>query len=454
MADEARRDDLDPIAESSNVAEERGRLSPAMKVTLPDSFRREFAEVMGKVRSLVEDAESARADRAATGDLARVLELNAALLRSVFENQQRLLPSEERSQKVESLTLSTRALNDTFRSMSKSQDALAARLGAKEASRRGALVLAFSGVAAACVLAGLFVGILRERTRTDALRADVAALKQEIAQVDRDRLAELADHYEERTKSLEDDFLAGRSKLTDSQSRIDAAETRARELERERTSLKKEIEEVRNATVASEIFAKRESERADRLANELETTHRALDSVKDGQAAHPMAARSESARESTDHVETARAADSSTLASASPPAEVTEPKEVVSTDPELLERVRTDFNRLLGTSTTGPTYRLVAIEGVGPSFLQGVVVECGDGGRSSPKTVEAEELRVTGGEIGGIVELQFRNGHLLLQDRTYPFLNGRYGIPVLGAKPHDLANSAIPLYHATVPEKS
>jgi hypothetical protein len=429
-------DDERPIPESGDDAAAGGDLAPA-KVLLPEAFRREFAEVMGKVRVLVEDAERVRSDRETGRDLSQVLEANATLLRTLLESQQRLLGSDERAQKLESLAVSTRALNDTFRAMSKSQEALAARLETKERSRRWALGVGIGAIVVAGVLAGAFAGTLRERAHTDELRADLARLKDDVGQNDRDRLASLAGHYEDRNDSLQHDVLAGQSELQDSKSRLQTTEEKARTAE-------SALAETRTALAASEALARSETERADRLASEIEVARRAIDSMKDEEERRKaeQAARESSAPQGPVLPPPVAGPPAATVAAETD--DSAEKPEEVDTDRAHRDRVVADFNRAVQSSNGTMAYRLTSIGGVGAAFLHDVVVDVVDRERATRKSIEAAELEVAT-DAAGEVELRFRDGRLVQAGRPFPFLNGHYTVPMLGLRADAFSGSSVPI---------
>ncbi len=437
------------------------------KAELPESFRRELEEVTRAVRVIVEQAERARSDRETTHALKRVLEANATLLSALFESQKRVLGSDEKSRRAEALTLSTRALNECFRDVAKSQEALAARLESSQRSKKGVGIVAVGAVAVACLLGGLlYGGLIRDRDRASKIDGELSVLRERLASNDRDQLVGLAERFEQRHREVEEALLTQKSENLTLGQKLDEALSRAAGVERDQEALKSSLEQTRAALLETEALARRETDRAARLAGELEVTQQAMDVVKSRGEIPTSPSRDASGKASPEqrssipgtgdrsgstHVDGSASPVGGSQESAHAPAGTAEQaeKESISTEPTLLDKVCGEFNARFGQVDGGLAYRLVSLAGVGPTSLRGVVVECYDGERRSRKSIESDRLEVIANTSTGEVELRFLDGKLVYQGRPYPFLNGRYGVPVLGAKAGDVVSSAVPTIQVT-----
>lgn len=394
-------------------------------------------------------------------EIAAAMTVQAEILKRLHQSQNEIQEALARDKRGEMMIQSTRALNDSFRGMQKTQEKLLDRLDEESARPKrtawyvgGAAVI----VALAIGLTGLFV--------TDAVRETGAELKaggmderSAAALAELERIGARLDGLEStdrETFQSELRALRGRvSSLSEERARLvverDALrEERGRLLERFETTDER-IEAAEDRVRRAEDRARNAEDQADRLAK---------GKMADQELVAKLSSTIEALRAAQGRVLPAGEGGAATAAEtnggepgATPATGPSEERPASAGSNTPAERAADDafvtlLNDLLTKHRSSNSYTLVSVRGFDDEGLLGIALEERGADGSLSKTLHAERLRFRLGRTGRTLNLGFEKGHIVYRRRgrdiESPFFKNTYDLVVFGVETTPWMNAGLP----------
>jgi len=387
-------------------------------------------EVVAEIRGALVEARVAAEQRAAHGplrDLAEALRSNAEALRAIQETQERIARTVDRADRSEAVIQSTQALNDTFRGVRATQEALVTRL--EEEERRP---LRYGIAAAALVAATAAAAAWWFVRREDGLRGRIEDLRAGMGTADREA-------WERSRREAEKDLLDRLESLS-RQSSLSEADRSARE--KDLLALKGSLEAlrrdgdalaVRRGQMEAEVARLRQDNAS--LRSELEVQRRASEEAA-------RALREREARElAVAAAPPAPVPAMATLAPPSSPGQEPGTKPPASPDPPAAPRlgptavtdqgqvrkVLDDLNALLERGEGVDRYRVLSSGAVDGDRLVRATLESRGADGAVRRSFEAAEARFVLQAASRSLEIRLRGGSVTyLGRRTVRFPDDRY----------------------------
>jgi len=377
-------------------------------------------------------------------DLAEAFRQNSETLKSMAEGQARLGRRIEKSDRSEAVVQSTKALNETFRGVQRTQERLMGRLD--EEKKRPVRLL----VAAAVVFVALVGGSLyllftwldgRDRLNGQERQETIAGIVDVHADVVDDLQSKL---LRAETELARREALAGSAaeSILDLTARISDLEEINRGLHENQAQLRREV--MQNAGLQSTIS---------RLSGELEETGRTLQQER--QAAAGLEEQVKLLQEKL--AQMARRA--AIAPSAAPPAsapdasEETPPESAppvvpagAATDPGELDRIAGILNRLIAESRGEESYEFTKIGGARGRMLYNVEVANYDRNGAEVKRIEAGEAHIVVDVPQRRVDIRFKNGYIYYYGVRAPFWGGGYLVSVVNVNPATWLGSGLTIF--------
>ena len=405
------RDDPDgpPVAPSSALSAP-GRLPP---------------EVVAEIRNALVEARVTAEQRAAYGplrDLADALKSNAEALRAVQETQERIARTVDRTDRTEAVLQSTQALNDTFRGVRATQEALVERLKTEEKRPlRFGLAAGLLVAATAAVAGWLFL------RREDDLRGRIEGLRADMGTADREA-------WEKSRRSAEKDLL-DRLETLSKESTLSEADRNSRE--KDLLKLRDDLEAVRRegdalairrGQMESEIARLRQENAS--LRTDAEAQRKAAEQATGAlQAAEARAVVPPPAPSPPDPIPptSPRPPSASPLSPSPPPSSPPSLGPGAVTDAGQVKRVVDALNALLAGVGGGDRYRVTSAGAVDGDRLVRVALESLGADGTVRRSFEAEEVRFVLLAASRSLEIRLRGGTVTyLGHRTVRFLDDRH----------------------------
>jgi hypothetical protein len=356
-------------------------------------------------------------------DLAEAFRAHSESLRSLAEGQARIGKRLERSDRSEAIVQSTKALNDTFRGVQRTQERLMGRID-REGKRPLLMVLGVVGALAVFVGGTLWIVLSWLDTRDEAERTEEGRSIAGLVADNSDRLEGLHERLAEKREEsaeLERRREEQARRVTELEAALQAKETEIADLVGARGALTRALRE--NASLSSEVarlsgeLSKAREElsleraRLEEKERELGEKERRIAELS-GASVAPGAAPSEPA---------------GATSSAVPPEAVTNVGE--------LRRITTVLNGLLLGTRESESYRFLRIGGARGKVLYDVTAVNIDTSGKETKRIEAAECRVVLDAPQRRAELRFRRGHVYYHGVKAPFWGGKYVVQVVNVDP-------------------
>jgi HAMP domain-containing protein len=409
--------------------------------------------------------------RAPLDSIATAMQAQVELLRRLNERQRSLEDVVRDEKRHELVVNSARALNDAFRGMRESQEALAERLrdGGGGASKGFRILSAVGVVAAVAALFGLWFAF-----RKGAEELGSVAKTIEAPRADAEARAAI-DDLAARVRGVEaSEREAFRGELDRLRAATDAAAAERASLQKERDLAREELGLLRNKAAefekqAIDLRARFEASEKEvaRLTTQNVADQRlisqlngALETLRNRAAAAAKAATS-GAPEGVGGETSPPAIDAATprvedLVEAAKPTDAPKeegPTSAKADDPSrdlpFSPGQRDDLNALLARHRGSSRYSVVSASKIVDKKLQNVVMEVRAADGSLDKTIEAESMAVKISPRGELLDLDFESGAVVFhgsvsgRDARSPFFNGRYQIVLLGAPAKDWLSSGL-----------
>jgi len=370
-------------------------------------------------------------------DLAEAFRSNSDAMKSLAEGQARLGRRIEKSDRSEAVVQSTKALNDTFRGVQRTQERLMGRL---DDEKKQPLRLLIASAAVFVVLVGGSLYLLftwldgRDRTAGQDRKETIESI-----------VAGHADVVEDL-----------RAKLTRAESELVRRDTVAENASENMHDLARKLAEVEEQNIglranqkelSREVMQNTELQTTiSRLTVELERKSRELEAERlsrVGLEERIAALKDELSRMASRPAATPSAAPPAEVPGEAAPDSVTEPEEPTpapvpegaATDPEELARIIGLLNRLIADVRGEESFKFTTIGGARGKTLYDVEVANFDKTGAEIKRIRAGEVRIVVDVPQRRVELRFKNGHIYYYGVRAPFWGGGYIVSIVNVNP-------------------
>jgi hypothetical protein len=423
----------------------------------------------GTVARLIVDAREGAVDRAAAeaiskplGDLAQAFALQAEVLKSVHDNQQRMQAAIDDDKKSEMMLSSTKSLNETFKGVRGTQKELLEELR-RERGAKSRWVWAVLVLGLAILGMGLWMWLDRndgveERQRelegrVGNMQASILPRLEDEAKREREEKERVRKELEEarlderrasdRFESSQGSLISLRAEIDSWKKRAESAESelaQLRELQREDARRLRELEDKKRELDEQVTFYLRKAEAAEkkatRLNDEILTQLRSQGSAgADALAGAPTTPIVDPALERANEIERLKkeALAAAAKTEAEKPAGESPnpvPPTIQSADPAAL---MASLNKLMSRHKSNGRFRFTQIGGVKEGRLTDVVFEESVPGVGVKKEVSAKYCEIQLSGRADLVEFFFREGTKRVRLRktgklgpSNPFYNGEY----------------------------
>ncbi len=391
-------------------------------------------------------------------DLAEAFRQNAETLKNLTESQSRLSRKIDKSDRSEAVMQSTKALNDTFRGVQRTQERLLGRLD-EEKKRPLRTFIVVVVVCVALVGGSLWIlfdwldrrdlraGREQRGTLTDIVTAHtekVEDLQEGLrrAKTDLDRQTAVAERAAEHTLDLSgqvtelEEIVNG---LRSDQQRLTREAMQVPDLQGSISRLTGELEE------AGRLLEEERRRRAELEAEVAELEGRLEAMARRAMASGPAATGSAPTPEVPAAVAPEPAAPLRvTPAEAAPAAEPgTSIPPGASTHPGALSRIASVLNRLLSEAGGEESYEFTKIGGARGRMIYDVEVTNFDASGQEVKRIQAGEARIVVDVPQRSVELRFKKGFIHYYGVRAPFWGGQYILSVVNVDPGSWLESGL-----------
>ena len=419
--------------------------SPEEETNLPAVNQARMAEELGMALAPLKD-------------LAEAFRQNSEAMKSLAEGQARLGRRVEKSDRSQAIVQSTKALNETFRGVQRTQERLMGRLDG-ERKRPLLLLLASAAVFVALVGGSLYILFhwLDDRDRVESLdrKETIQGIVAAHADVVEDLRTKLA-RAETELARRESDAKNAQANLEDLSRRLAEAEEINQGLRQNQEGLRREV--MQNAelqTTISRLTAELE-EKAEALLAERRTRvglEEQLQTLQDklGRMARQAAASPAAVSPPAKPAPEVKAPDVKAPEVRAPgdPDEEPPPSSVppgAATNPGELARISQVLNRLISESRGGESYEFTKIGGARGKTLYDVEVANYDQEGAEIKRIQAGELRIVVDVPQRSVELHFKKGHIYYYGVRAPFWGGVFNVSVVNVDPAAWLNSGLTIF--------
>ncbi len=377
-------------------------------------------------------------------DLAEAFRQNSEALKSMADGQARLGRRIEKSDRSEAVVQSTKALNETFRGVQRTQERLMGRLD--EEKKRPVRLLVAAAVVVVALVGGSLYLLFTWLDKRDSL----------AGQERQDTIVGIVDGHADIVDDLQSKLLRAETELA----RPEALPGSAAESMRDMTTRISELEEINRGLYENQTQLQREvmqnaelQSTISRLSTELEETGRRLEQerlISVGleekvkilqEKLAQMARRAAVAPAAVPLAATPAAAEETAPEPASPvvPAGA-------ATDPGELARIVGILNRLIAEAGGDESYEFIKIGGARGRTLYNVEVANYDRNGAEVKRIQAGEARIVVHVSQRRVDIRFKNGHIYYYGVRAPFWGGGYLVSVVNVNPATWLSSGLTIF--------
>ncbi len=381
-------------------------------------------------------------------DLAEAFRLNSDAMKSLAEGQARLGRRIEKSDRSEAVVQSTKALNDTFRGVQRTQERLMGRL--EDEKKRPLRLLIASAVVFVVLVGGslyLLFTWLEERDR-------------KAGQDKRETIESIVAGHADLMEDLRAKLTRAESELVRRETAAESAATNLSDLARRLTEAEKQNIGLRanQKELSREVMQNTELRTTiSRLTGELEQKSRDLEAERLSRAVfeEQIASLEEKLSKMARRAAATPAAnpvakipdetgpEPAAEPEAPPPAPV---PEGAATDAGELKRIVGVLNRLIAEVRGEESFTFTKIGGVRGKTLYDVEVANFDKTGAEIKRIRAGEARIVVDVSGRRVELRFKNGHIYYYGVRAPFWGGGYIVSMVNVNPATWLGSGLTIF--------